>query len=52
MGGQYLNLVGFSSLMSNLCEFGMSLEKQKADFAIYRQLPLGRRQQWSLETRC
>jgi len=28
-------------------DFGMSLEKYKAGFVIYMQLPLGRRQQWS-----
>jgi hypothetical protein len=33
-----------------LGDFGMSLVEQKEIFDMDEQLPLGRRQQWSLET--
>ena len=42
LGWQFKN--GSEGVMG---DFGMNLEKYKAGFVIYLQLPLGWRQQWS-----
>ncbi len=49
-GHTAFGIYGFQKLWIPLGDFGMSLVEQKEIFDMDEQLPLGRRQQWSLET--